>query len=97
MLANREINHAVVYDVPDHRVCEDRAMQGVPVSEPEGIASSEVIIEETITMEETFAESDAINGLIPAQDTSSNLAPEESIVENEAQKSLYWCGKLSLS
>jgi hypothetical protein len=89
ILVNREIDNDVVHDVPDHRVREDHAVQGVAVSEPEGIASSEAIIEDTITteekipVEETFAEPEATDRLIPAHGPS-NLVPEDNIAENKA-------------
>jgi hypothetical protein len=90
MLANRETHNDVVHEVLDHRVREDHAVQGVAVPGPEGNARSKVIMKETIPMEEmvaideTFAEPKAIERLIPAQDTSSNVSPEENIAEIEA-------------
>jgi hypothetical protein len=90
ILTNREINNADVPSVPDHCVRKDRIVQDVAVSKPEGKASSEVIIEETIAMketivvDETFDEPEAIGRLVPAQDTSPNLVPEENRAEDEA-------------
>jgi hypothetical protein len=91
-LANHDINKDVVHDVPDYRARDDKAVQGVAVPELETDASSEVIGQETIVMEEmvaidgTLAEPEAIDMSFPLQNASSTLASKENLAEIKATK-----------